>query len=64
VELTQGLADSRNLVVRPAFDMRVQPTPEAPADGSVRVFARQAGGRTQLCVRFPNGEVQVLAADD
>jgi hypothetical protein len=63
VEITHGLANPKNLVVRPAFDLRVQATPAAPADGSVRVFARESGGETQLCVRFPNGEVRVLAAE-
>jgi Pectate lyase superfamily protein len=64
VDVTHGLGNAKNLVVRPAFDLRVQPTPERPADGSVRVFARDVAGHTQLCVRFPNGEVQVLAAED
>jgi hypothetical protein len=63
VEITHGLGNPKNLVVRPAFDLRVQATPEQPPDGAVRVFARDSGGRTQLCVRFPNGEVQVLAAE-
>jgi hypothetical protein len=64
VEITHGLGNPKNLVVRPAFDLRVQPTPEEPADGSVRVFARDVGGDTQLCVRFPNGAVRVLASED
>jgi Pectate lyase superfamily protein len=63
VEVTQGLADRRNVVVRPAFDLRAQPTPHAPDDGAVRVFARESGGAVQLCVRFPNGEVRVLASE-
>jgi pectate lyase-like protein len=64
VEITHGLNHpSKNLVVRPAFDLRVQPTPAVPEEGTVRVFARDAGGETQLCVRFPNGEVRVLASE-
>jgi hypothetical protein len=63
VEVTQGLADRRNVVVRPAFDLRAQPTPHAPDDGAVRVFARESGGAVQLCVRFPNGDVRVLASE-
>ncbi|TDC76037.1 hypothetical protein E1193_24535 [Micromonospora sp. KC606] len=64
VEITQGLGHPRNnLVVSPAFDLRAQATPSAPGDGSVRVFARQVGGRTQLCALFPSGAVQVLAAE-
>ncbi len=64
VEITHGLGHpTKNLVVRPAFDLRVQQTPAAPDDGQVRVFAREVGGVTQLCVRFPNGEVRVLAGE-
>jgi hypothetical protein len=64
VEITQGLGDpEKNLVVRPAFDLRAQATPDRPADGSVRLFAREAGGRTQLCALFPNGTVQVMASE-
>ncbi|WP_305782735.1 glycoside hydrolase family 55 protein [Symbioplanes lichenis] len=63
VEITHGLGHPKNLVVRPAFDLRVQDTPAAPADGQVRLFARDNDGETQLCVRFPNGEVRVLAAE-
>jgi hypothetical protein len=64
VEITHGLGSPKNLVVRPAFDLRAQATPAAPGDGSVRVFARESGGATQLCVRFPNGTVRVLAAEE
>ncbi|WP_446218778.1 glycosyl hydrolase family 28-related protein [Micromonospora sp. IBHARD004] len=64
VEITQGLADpDRNLVIRPAFDLRAQPNPGRPGDGSVRLFAREVGGRTQLCAMFPNGSVQVMATE-
>jgi hypothetical protein len=64
VDITHGLGHpSKNLVVRPAFDLRVQQTPDAPGEGQVRVFAREIGGETQLCVRFPNGEVRVLAGE-
>ncbi|MFY1695001.1 glycosyl hydrolase family 28-related protein [Solwaraspora sp. WMMA2101] len=63
VEITHGLGHPKNLVVRPAFDLRAEPTPPAPHDSQVRVFAREVDGRTQLCARFANGEVRVLAAD-
>lgn len=64
VDITHGLGHpTKNLVVRPAFDLRAQPTPAAPDDGQVRVFAREVDGRTQLCARFPNGEVRVLAGE-
>jgi hypothetical protein len=63
VHITHGIGHPKNLVVRPAFDLRAQPTPSAPDDGQVRVFAREVDGRTQLCARFPNGEVHVLAGE-
>ncbi|MFB9234047.1 glycosyl hydrolase family 28-related protein [Plantactinospora siamensis] len=64
VEIVQGLGEpEKNLVVSPAFDLRAQATPARPDDGSVRLFARDAGGRTQLCAIFPTGAVQVLAAE-
>ncbi|GGL19514.1 right-handed parallel beta-helix repeat-containing protein [Mangrovihabitans endophyticus] len=63
VEITHGLGHpTKNLVVRPAFDLRSEQTPVPPDDGAVRVFAREQGGQVQLCVRFPDGSVQVLAA--
>jgi hypothetical protein len=64
VEITNGLgAVEKNLVIRPAFDLRAQATPSAPAAGGVRIFARQSGGKTQLCAMFPGGAVHVLAMD-
>ena len=36
----------------------------APAESSARLFAQDNGsGKTQLCVRFPTGAVQVLATE-
>jgi hypothetical protein len=61
IDLTYGLANGKNLVVEPAFDLRVQDAAGRPARGSVRVFARQVNGATQLCVAFPSGAIQVLA---
>jgi hypothetical protein len=61
VDLTYGLANGKNLVVEPAFDLRVQDIAGRPGAGSVRVFARKVNGATQLCVAFPSGAVQVLA---
>ena len=49
-------------MVSPAFDLRAQPTPPAPDGDSVRLFARKAGGKTQLCALFSDGTVHVLAA--
>lgn len=62
VDITQGVGDvEKNLVISPAFDLRAQATPAPPGDQTVRVFARETNGKTQLCVRFPNGAVKVLA---
>jgi hypothetical protein len=64
IEIVEGVADTaKNLVVSPAFEMRAQTVPGPPGDDSVRVFARTAGGRTQLCAQFPNGAVKVLATE-
>jgi hypothetical protein len=64
VEITGGVGNTaKNLVVRPAFDLRAQPTPAAPGAATVRVFARTSGGRTELCALFPSGAVQVLAGE-
>ena len=37
--------------------------PAAPSANRARVFARDNGGKTELCVRFPSGGVQVLAIE-
>jgi hypothetical protein len=64
IEIIDGVADAgANFVVSPAFEMRAQEVPAPPADASVRVFARTAGGATQLCAQFPNGVVKVLATE-
>jgi hypothetical protein len=64
IELTNGLGNTaKNLVIRPAFDLRAQPTPPPPDDDSVRIFVRNEGGRTQLCALFPSGAVQVMASE-
>jgi hypothetical protein len=64
VEITGGLGNgAKNLVVRPAFDLRAQGTPQAPDAGTVRLFARTVGGKTQLCAVFPSGAVTPLATE-
>jgi hypothetical protein len=64
VELVDGVTDTaKNMVVSPAFEMRVQDVPGPPGDSSVRVFARSVGGTTQLCAQFANGVVKVLASE-
>lgn len=64
VEITNGLGNNeKNLVVQPAFDLRAQQAPARPGAETVRIFAREVGGRTQLCALFPSGAVQVLATE-
>jgi hypothetical protein len=39
-------------------------TPDAPGADIARVFSQDNGaGKTQLCVRFPTGAVQVIATE-
>jgi hypothetical protein len=61
VEITQGIGSDRNVVVQPAFDLRAQAQPANPAAESVRLFARDSGGKTQLCALFPDGALRVIA---
>jgi Pectate lyase superfamily protein len=64
VEITQGIgANDRNVVIRPAFDLRAQAQPTNPTADSVRIFARDSGGKTQLCALFPDGALRVLASN-
>jgi hypothetical protein len=64
VEITDGIGDTpNNLVIRPAFDLRAQPAQASQEAETVRLFAGESGGRTQLCARFPDGTVRVLATD-
>jgi hypothetical protein len=65
LEITQGIGDaSRNRVAVPGFELRAETSSGPSPDlGSVRVFSRIEGGRTQLCAMLPSGEVTVLAED-
>lgn len=38
-------------------------TPAAPAPNQVVIFARDNGGKTELCARFPTGAVQSIAIE-
>lgn len=50
--------------VDPYVEFREVADPAAPAANRARLFARDNGaGKTQLCVRFPTGAVQVLATE-
>lgn len=45
-------------------EMREMSDPAAPAADRARLFTRDNGsGKTQVCVRFPTGAVQVLATE-
>jgi hypothetical protein len=37
--------------------------PAAPSANQARLFVRDSGGKTQLCVRFPTGVVQVIKTE-
>jgi hypothetical protein len=53
---------SGDLRVNGHVDLPEQSAPPAPGANTARVFARDNGsGKTQLCVLFPTGAVQVLA---
>jgi hypothetical protein len=49
----------------PANRMLITETiaPAAPAADHAVIFARDSGGKTQLCVRFPTGAIQVLSTE-
>ncbi len=61
--------DSSGTVGRVAWsayhDLVEQPSdPAAPAANTARFFARDSGfGKTELCVRFPSGDVQVISSE-
>ena len=45
-------------------DIDEMATPAAPPANMARTFVRDDGsGKTQLCVRFPTGDVQVIATE-
>ena len=50
------------VLVKAFLQLREMPTPSAPdADYARRVVRDNGSGKTQLCVRFHNGTVRVLA---
>ncbi|MDG4825202.1 glycosyl hydrolase family 28-related protein [Asanoa sp. WMMD1127] len=64
VELTSGIGDvTRNLVIRPSFELRSEGVPPRPSAAAVRMFVRTVDGRTQLCARFPDGSITVLGSE-
>jgi hypothetical protein len=55
---------SGTVLINGVQDLVRQPDPPAPAASTLRLFARNSGsGKTQLCVRFPTGDVQVIATE-
>ena len=46
------------------FDFSEVAAPDAPASNTGRLFVRDNGsGKSQLCVRFPTGAIQVVATE-
>jgi len=61
---TDGVAilDLTGIRFQGTFDFVEQAAPPSPPSNTARVFSRDNGsGKTQLCVVFPTGAVQVLA---
>jgi hypothetical protein len=46
-----------------SYELQESPDLGAPDANQARLFARDSGGKTQLCVRFPTGAVQVIATE-
>ena len=44
-------------------DMSEQPTPAAPRRSRAHIRSGQRRSKTELCVRFPTGAVQVIATE-
>jgi hypothetical protein len=58
-----GAKKATGLSLVPALELdAVGREPAAPQSGKARLFVRTSNGKTQLCVRFPSGSVQVLAS--
>jgi hypothetical protein len=45
------------------IDITEQPRPPAPPANTARLFVRDRGGKSELCVRFPTGPIRVLATE-
>ena len=54
-----GFFDGRVFTTR-YYELAEITTPNAPAANQARLFVRDSGGKTQLCVRYNTGAVQVL----
>jgi hypothetical protein len=59
-----GIANSIGFNTALGYNMTERTDPDAPAANTCVVYAKDNGsGKTQLCVRFPTGAVQVLATE-
>ena len=56
-----GFFDGRVFTTR-YYELAEITTPNAPAANQARLFLRDSGGKTQLCVRFSSGAVQLIAS--
>jgi len=45
------------------IQMNEMAAPAAPAANQARILLRDSGGKTQVCVRFATGAVQVIEAE-
>jgi hypothetical protein len=54
-----GFFDGRVFTTR-YYELAEITTPNAPAANQARLFVRDSGGKTQLCVRYNTGAVQVI----
>ena len=57
-----GFFDGRVFTTR-YYELAEIATPNAPAANQLRLFARDSGGKSQLCVRFHTGAVQVIKTE-
>ena len=57
-----GFFDGRVFTTR-YYELAEIATPNAPAANQARLFLRDSGGKTQLCVRFHTGAVKQLAIE-
>lgn len=60
-----GTASFNNYLVaaRPIFMQASGELPGPPGSSELSLFPRMAGGKMQLCVQFPSGEVKIIATE-
>ena len=62
-ELNGNVTVSGQLTVSPAMTLWETSAAGVPSANQARLFARDSGGKTQLCVQFATGGVQVIATE-